>query len=278
MAAQSSSVVALNPADSNSQISQNCSSTENDTHPEAISPPSNGSQILNALEHPKLNDPSDTQNEPGINTDKSLLNDQNCDTKLSNEDPSIICDLVYPLKDTTIPSKEINGKRQEDIASSKSLTSTSKSDMLSEGNSLHEQSYTHTDCTPPSSSSEPIHEQDAAPFNESARKSHTDDSEPTQNGSATTAATSSVHSASPIDEDDAGPFNIPSYRKHLQGDKGQSYLETFTAKDSPYYDLSRGRKLAVILNQEEYNHYDNQNIPRRTGTERVSGIVITYAF
>ena len=172
----------------------------------------------------------------------------------------------------------INGKRQEDIASSKSLTPNSKSDISPESNSLHEHNSNHTDCTPSNFSREPVHEQDAAPFKGSERRNHTEDNEPIQNGSATAAATSPVRSDNLVDEDDAGPFNIASYRKHLPGDKAQSCLETFTTKESPYYDLSRGRKLAVILNQEEYNHYDNQHIPRRTGTDKVGTLVIVYTF
>ena len=85
--------------------------------------------------------------------------------------------------------------------------------------------------------------------------------------SSMTESALSNQSPLPTDEDDAGPFNQSSYQRHLKG--GNLCFETFTIKDSSYYDLSQGRKLALILNHEEYNHYDHQNIPRRTGTRKV---------
>ena len=88
-----------------------------------------------------------------------------------------------------------------------------------------------------------------------------------QNKSSPTESAASIPSSLPVDEDDAGPFNVPAYRRHLNG--GNLCYETFTTKDSQYYDLNQGRKLALILNHEEYNHYDNRHIPRRTGTNKV---------
>ena len=85
--------------------------------------------------------------------------------------------------------------------------------------------------------------------------------------SSLTESASSKTTNSPIDEDDAGPFNQNGYRQHLKG--GNLCYETYTYKDSPYYNINEGRKLALIINHENYNHYDHQNIPRRTGTRRV---------
>ena len=86
--------------------------------------------------------------------------------------------------------------------------------------------------------------------------------------SSLTESAESKNADSPIDEDDAGPFNQNAYRRHLIG--GNLCYETFTIKDSPYYNINEGRKLALIFNHENYNHYDHQNIPRRTGTRKVS--------
>ena len=88
-----------------------------------------------------------------------------------------------------------------------------------------------------------------------------------QTKSSPTESAASITSSLPVDEDDAGPFNVPAYRRHLNG--GNLCYDTFTTKDSQYYDLNQGRKLALILNHEEYNHYDNRHIPRRTGTNKV---------
>lgn len=85
--------------------------------------------------------------------------------------------------------------------------------------------------------------------------------------SSLTESASSKITSSPVDEDDAGPFNQNAYRQHLKG--GNLCYETFTIKDSPYYNINEGKKLALIINHENYNHYDHQNIPRRTGTRRV---------
>ena len=85
--------------------------------------------------------------------------------------------------------------------------------------------------------------------------------------SSLTESASSKATNSPVDEDDAGPFNQNGYRQHLKG--GNLCYETFTNKDSPYYNINEGRKLALIINHENYNHYDHQSIPRRTGTRRV---------
>ena len=84
--------------------------------------------------------------------------------------------------------------------------------------------------------------------------------------SLTESATSKI-TDSPVDEDDAGPFNQNAYRQHLKG--GNLCYDTFTTKDCPYYNINEGRKLALIINHENYNHYDHQNIPRRTGTRKV---------
>ena len=88
-----------------------------------------------------------------------------------------------------------------------------------------------------------------------------------QNKPSPTESAASITSSLPVDEDDAGPFNVPAYRRHLNG--GNLCYDTFTTKDSQYYELNQGRKLALILNHEEYNHYDNRHIPRRTGTNKV---------
>ena len=89
--------------------------------------------------------------------------------------------------------------------------------------------------------------------------------------SSLTESASSKATNSPVDEDDAGPFNQNGYRQHLKG--GNLCYETFTNKDSPYYNINEGRKLALIINHENYNHYDHQNIPRRTGTRRVCSLL-----
>ena len=88
-----------------------------------------------------------------------------------------------------------------------------------------------------------------------------------QTKSSPTESAASITSSLPVDEDDAGPFNVPAYRRHLNG--GNLCYDTYTTKDSQYYELNHGRKLALILNHEEYNHYDNRHIPRRTGTNKV---------
>ena len=105
---------------------------------------------------------------------------------------------------------------------------------------------------------------DAVPF-KSNLESFSESSGATK--SSLTELASSKATNSPIDEDDAGPFNQNGYRQHLKG--GNLCYETFTNKDSPYYNINEGRKLALIINHENYNHYDHQNIPRRTGTRRV---------
>ena len=92
--------------------------------------------------------------------------------------------------------------------------------------------------------------------------------------SSLTESASSKITSSPVDEDDAGPFNQNAYRQHLKG--GNLCYETFTIKDSPYYNINEGKKLALIINHENYNHYDHQNIPRRTGTRRVRFLVFNY--
>ena len=117
-------------------------------------------------------------------------------------------------------------------------------------------------------SKESVHQNDAVPLdNPSSPNIETDmkSSEPSK--SSLTESAVSNDSGPPVDEDDAGPFNQSAYQRHLKG--GNLCYDTFTLKDSHYYDISQGRKLALILNHEYYNHYDNQNIPRRTGTRKV---------
>ena len=117
-------------------------------------------------------------------------------------------------------------------------------------------------------SKESVHENDAVPLDsQTSSKLEIDlkSSEPSK--SSLTESAVSNESIPPVDEDDAGPFNQSGYQQHLKG--GNLCYDTFTNKDSHYYDLSQGRKLALIFNHEYYNHYDNQYIPRRTGTKKV---------
>jgi caspase-like apoptosis-related cysteine protease len=91
-------------------------------------------------------------------------------------------------------------------------------------------------------------------------------------GSGSKAALGSVAGASPLREDaDARPTNISSYQERDEV-RDENYVssnrinyETFTAMEDEDYDLSRGRKLAVIFNQHDFHPV--QELSPRDGTE-----------
>jgi caspase 7 len=100
-------------------------------------------------------------------------------------------------------------------------------------------------------------------------------STPTEEASVATNGTNGE-----TDEGDARAFNIRGYRDQLPAGRHEPVwdhlppIETFNDKDSIEYNLSRGTKLAIILNHSKYKDY---RMPDRNGTEHdVRAIQITF--
>jgi hypothetical protein len=88
-----------------------------------------------------------------------------------------------------------------------------------------------------------------------------------------------------IDEGDAKGFDQKSYHSRLPSEpfrnittnNGDAKLqfETFTQRDSPFYNVSKGTKLALIFNHSEFKQ---NRMPERKGTEKdVQAISQTFA-
>ena len=92
---------------------------------------------------------------------------------------------------------------------------------------------------------------------------------------------SSTSTEGPIsDEGDAIRINENSENVSSSGQvsfsrKKSEELETFTLKESPFYDISKGKKLVMIFN---HSHFDSKTcMEPRNGTEKdVQAIIDTF--
>ena len=263
MAAQSCSDIFLSECDSKSRKSQEDASPDPNVSSEVIFP-SSTSQSISSPNHSGSKNLCSSENKNVSNDYQSPSYDSNCDTNLPNGNPVVIVTDDLGIS----PFENENDKERYGSSPSHSITSQSKSNSPGDSSSIQKNS-TASASTSSNLSNGPIVENDAVPLQAPCPPNNGLDKELSDQTASTTkeSAPSSQHSV-PVDEDDAGPFNQPAYRRHLKN--GNLCYETFTIKDSHYYDLTQGRKLAVILNHEDYNHYDHQHIPRRTGTRKVS--------
>jgi len=121
------------------------------------------------------------------------------------------------------------------------------------------------------------------PPSEETRETNTCSSSPSSSA-ATTSNSTSTPTEGPIDEGDAKGFDQKSYHTRLpsepfrnsNGDADAKLLfETFTPRDSPFYNVSKGIKLAVVFNHSEFKQ---NRMPERKGTEKdVQAISQTFA-
>ena len=198
-----------------------------------------------------------------LSGDSDCDDEPNCDTQLPTAP-------TQPLVNVTNHSEPHSGPKFNGTSFLESPNPPVIVNGPSEDNII-QQPLADTKGIPTDLSKESVVENDAVPSeNLSFPKNETCVKSCDSSKSSITESAISNPSPLPVDEDDAGPFNQSAYRRHLKGGGGNICYETYTNKDSHYYDLSQGRKLALIFNHEEYNHYDHQNIPRRTGTRKVN--------
>ena len=214
--------------------------------------------------------------------DSNTINDSYHDEKSTCTEPvTELSELLIPkleISSSCISKEDIKSAQEEPTHSVDTENETDGHQTLDSGYNTKFNVNTPSNDEVAASKADPLMsdsitssmaETDAVPFDISSKPNlETCSKSSGATKSSLTELASSKATNSPVDEDDAGPFNQNGYRQHLKG--GNLCYETLTNKDSPYYNINEGRKLALIINHENFNHYDHQNIPRRTGTRRVS--------